>query len=597
MIDLFEKLFPRVANGLYSQGFTRELVENSLNGIVPSAAILAILIALLIVFRKRIIALTDHVGENKFFTACLIVLSCLSLPDPVFPMRPGLDYSWQWMLNKLAFSREWGTSIVFTYGPLGWLLYPSERLATILCALLANICHYVLWIWSLRKIHSESENGRAMAWGLLLTMFFPQMTMEWRWIALAVVLTRVSWVAAGIVSALLSMMKFSSIVMAMGTQVFILACDNRRKVLPYVIGFTSMFILLASFSFASPEAFWTWLIGSIQIASGYNQHMLFEKSALELSVPVIAFFAVVHSPRVFLAAIPLVPILYCSAKYAWIRQNFLPFLYLLMILSAFIMERFVPLRRRLAVTSCLFVLVGFAVLWPWHFASGMTYVAFPYGINPTGALKSFIVPYEMASAETRAKELLHGSELPDNIRKGIGNQRVQLLGHEFAPAMVDKTLNLAPYATMQLYSTYTEILDKMAARSYSMPDAPAFVLVDTANLSLDSKNPFLDSPRTWAALRRYYAIDFTAENDRWILLKRRKVPIGVSLTKTINVSESSLIEKVVSLLFRGRFYYAEVESINGEMQRFRVNPLVLKDPVDRDLPLDTKELVGYFKKK
>jgi hypothetical protein len=55
-----------------------------------------------------------------------------------------------------------------------------------------------------------------------------------------------------------------------------------------------------------------------------------------------------------------------------------------------------------------------------------------------------------------------------------------------------------------------------------------------------------------------------------------------------------LFEKLVVFLFRGRLRFVEIETLSGTKHTFRVNPLVLQDPVDRDLPLDVKDLAGYF---
>ena len=205
MIDIVEYLVPGVAQKLYDAGVARELVARSLNGLVSATGVLAAVAVLLFVFRRQFRGLGERVNGLKFFTVVLTALTFLSLPDPVFPMRPGLDYSWQWMLNRLAFGNDWGESIVFTYGPLGWVVCPYGRWDTVLSALAANIAFCVLWIWSVRRIYLSSADGRAMAWGLVLTMFFPQQSMEWRWIVLAIILTRTSWLAAGAVAAFLSM--------------------------------------------------------------------------------------------------------------------------------------------------------------------------------------------------------------------------------------------------------------------------------------------------------------------------------------------------------------------------------------------------------
>ena len=433
-----------------------------------------------------------------------------------------------------------------------------------------------------------------MAWGLVLTMFFPHQSMEWRWIVLAVVLTRVSWFAAGVVAALLSMVKFSAIVMVLGTQVFMLIADRQRKPVIYGLGFSIAFLLLASTLFPSLGACWKWLTGSVQIASGYNQYMLVDKSALELLAPILAFLALVHRPRHFLALLPIAPLLFCAIKYNWVRQGIGPLLYVLTFAAAFLMERFADCRRRLALVSVLFILIGYGLVWPWHFASGMTYVAFPYGIHPMGLIRSIALPMTMTAVAERVKVFLKGNELPSRIRKVIGDSTVQLLAHEYSPAMADPTLKIVPYATMQMYSTYTRNLDVIAANSYGLTNAPDHIVIDTANLAIDSKNAFVDCPRTWAAIRMNYSLRDKTEDGRWILLSRRTSSFPISRTRRIVVPTALPFEKLWALLFRDKFHFAEITMADGTKQTFRVNPLVLGDPVDDDLPLDAKDMAVYF---
>ena len=595
MIDIVERFLPAFVQRLYASGVERELLERSLNGMVAACSVLAVVALTVLAFRKSIGAILLCVDGRKMFMAVLVALSVLSLPDPVFPLRPGLDYSWQWMLNRLAFGVDWGASIVFTYGPLGWLLYPSGRWVTVLFALAVNVCFCILWIGSVRRIYLSSESGRAVAWGLVLTMLFPQMSMEWRWIALAVVLVRVSWLGAGIVSAMLSFMKFSSLLIAVGTQLFLLVADRkRRSVANWAVGFIVSFVLLASLLFSSPSAFWNWAVGSVQIAAGYNSHMLTEKGALALTLPFVAFLALVHRPRHFLQILPFAPLLYCSVKYSWVRQGMEPFLYVLTLVAAFMMGGIVAERRRIAITSVVFILVGYGLVWPRFFAAGQTYFAFPFGVNPVGVLRSVALPHAVEEAKSCAAGRLAASTLPDNFRKVIGDATIQLLPHEFAPAMADPTLRIAPYATMQMYSTYTAWLDSFAARSYSAAGAPEFIAVSLPDLAFDGKNAFLDSPRTWAAIRANYSLCDSAENGQRILLRRRASSRPVVCDRRIAVPDATLGERLVALFFRGRMHYAEIEVASGALQRFRVNPSVLKEPVDHDLPLAVDGLATYL---
>ena len=598
MTGLLERLLQELTQGPCAAGIPREVLLRSLTGTAAASAALAVTLVALFLLRKRIRVLLNRFDDTKIFTFTLTALTVLSLPDPAFPLRPGLDYSWQWMLNHLALGRAWGESIVFTYGPLGWLLCPTGRWATVLIALAANACFCVLWIWSVRKIYLSSENGRVAAWGLILTMFFPQMTMEWRWIALSIVMVRTSCLAAGAISAVLAFMKFSSLIMAVGTQLFVLmlATDNRRRrFLNYAVGLAVTFTLLSATIFPSPKALFMWLTGSVQIAIGYNRHMLVGKGFLELALPIAAFAVLVHKPRHILALLPLAPFLYCVAKYSWVRQGIGPFLYALTIAAALLAERFAPDRRRFLLTAAMFVLIGYGLTWPRFFAANQTYVAFPFGVNPAGTLRALLLPHAVKKIESDTVASLAGHKLPTRIRSAIGDATVQLLPHEFAPAMADPSLRIVPYATMQMYSTYTAQLDKLAARSYSSAEAPEFIVIDTDNLSIDGKNAFFDCPRTWNAIHENYSLLDTSDEGRWLLLKRRTSPIPTVCDRQIDVPDETLAEKLIAILFRGKLHYADIETPKGTMKHVRVNPSVLKDPIDRDLPFAANELADYMR--
>ena len=586
-------LIPDYVHRLYASDVGRGILARSLTGTMLAGMVLASVIVLLLIFRSRIREFIYRVNGPRFFLFVLASLALLSLPDPVFPVRPGLDYSWQWMLNRLAFSHEWGNSVVFTYGPLGWLLYPFGRWSTVLVALVANLLFCGLWVWGVWRIYCLSENGRIEAWCLAMTMLFPQMSMEWRWTMLAIVLARTSWFAAGIVSAVLAFMKFSSVVTCVGTQVFMLVLDRRRRIVHYLTGFAVVFLLLVAVLFPSPAAFWKWMYGSIQIAVGYNRHMILDKNALVLSFPIMAFLALVHRPRHFIAILPFSPLLYCAAKYNWVRQGIEPFLYSLTVVSAFLAGRFVLHRRCFVLTAAVFILIGYGMLWPFFFAAGSTYVAFPFGLNPMGLVRTILLPSTISKAESRARTLLAGSELPRRFRATISTGTVQLLPHEFAPAMVDPTLHLLPYATMQMYSTYTAYLDEMAASSYRMESAPDFIVIHTAYLAIDGKNAFLDCPRTWASIRAHYKL-CDSDGD-YVLLSRRREPIQIICDRRIVLAEESLFERMRSTFFRAKLHFAQIETSDGKILTCRVNPDVLKEPIDRDLPLDAAGIAEYFR--
>src|SRR6266849_439512 len=85
-------------------------------------------------------SLTDRIEQRPVRTvgALLALVATTYLvvapfPSSYYAIRPGLDCSWVWAINWVADSQfRFGRDVAFTYGPLGYLLYP------------ANIGHHVL---------------------------------------------------------------------------------------------------------------------------------------------------------------------------------------------------------------------------------------------------------------------------------------------------------------------------------------------------------------------------------------------------------------------------------------------------------------------
>jgi hypothetical protein len=85
---------------------------------------------------------------NNIFTlliiAALLILSVPWLQDSFAPTVDPLDSSWQWMLGYgVQHHMQWGPSIIFTYGPLGFLAahpyFFSDHTLWVLCAIIAAL--------------------------------------------------------------------------------------------------------------------------------------------------------------------------------------------------------------------------------------------------------------------------------------------------------------------------------------------------------------------------------------------------------------------------------------------------------------------------
>jgi hypothetical protein len=92
-------------------------------------------------------------------------------------------------------------------------------------------------------------------------------------------------------------------------------------------------------------------------------------------------------------------------------------------------------------------------------------------------------------------------------------------------------LDWRPRRVLQSYAVGTARLDGMDADRLASDAAPARLLVDLQGL--DTRHPFMDSPRTWRAIFRHYRpLD---RNRRWLLLGRRSVPRDVIETEIESV--------------------------------------------------------------
>src|ERR1700728_2881165 len=83
----------------------------------------------------------------------VLYVALISLPDPPKSYGTGLDASWMLGLN-LAHARGMvaGRDVIFTYGPLGYLLYPEPVSGTPVLALMFRLGLYLLSIAALCRL-------------------------------------------------------------------------------------------------------------------------------------------------------------------------------------------------------------------------------------------------------------------------------------------------------------------------------------------------------------------------------------------------------------------------------------------------------------
>lgn len=470
-----------------------------------------------------------------------------------FQFRPlaigphGIDAGWQWVVNVAGGQGwAWGSELVFTYGPLGWLLAPQDiGLHLLLAAFFAiglqvlmfvaitrgllgpnprysslSVCVFSI-LWVLAANVGLRPEGTIVLVGVLLCLdavegssFFSAGTM-----GLLAALCLVIKASLGVSCLILLLLLMSAALLRREARVAAFGAGG------FFLGLAFMLLLL----FQSVEAFRSWVSHSFEIIGGYSTaaSILGPRAALLLCLVflVLVLLALgVLSRRWkefrFLALLLLIPLL-ISFRLAFVRQDGHQFLYVPLLISCLAV---LALKggRRTALAGIGASLVG-AIL-------ASLIGALPYSIqrlpqvmlctSPGPASLAGLIHLEQTRRELRhqSQEHLRALRIRPTWTEQIRGSKLSVIPWEmlYAPA---NGLKLCPLRSMQLYSAYTAELDRWTAEGFEGKGAPEWILDDFAPVG--KRRALLDAPATWRSiLINYHLEDFDRE---WgiLLLKRR----------------------------------------------------------------------------
>lgn len=558
-------------------------------------------------------------GKPSVFIPAAIATAFLTLPPPVTPASPGLDPSWIWVLNYFSGTDVFGSGLVFTYGPLGFLIFPQVFGANVAAGLAVNLVFSALFVYLVLLLRRK---GAFPALALLLMWILPWPNgMEWKWCMVSIMSCAFAaleadgdirsrerltlFAAAALTATLQSFVKFSSCVNVVGQQLFIIGIFLLRKkreavpgVLAYLISLGISFAGFALLLFGSAGSFADWIRGSLEIASGYNLVMACDKPLPELlgTFAVIAVFAVFvftvrkkHLFKSLLFWVMFAPFLFCSYKYAVVRQSAVPLLIGIACLAVLLPVAAPELARRALAMSSFFAFsaVAWAAIWCGETPRlGCSASAIADNLRPRTALER---------AKAAANPAIESERLPKEWLEKIGTNRVMIAGWDMGPAM-SGGLNLVPFPAMQTYSAYTPWLDgKCAERVEREEDRIRFILAPADPWTFDSRNIYFDTPRLWDSVKRNFA--FAGMNRNHVLLERR----AKAITRKEQTGERVFSEKrtafdrLAALLFRPARTMAMFSFENGTQYTCYANIEALYGtPVPETLPLTPADMPSFF---
>ena len=590
-------------------------------GLVADVVVFALVIALILFLSRT--------GNASCFAAALGAVVLLTFPQPVSAVQPGLDPTYKWLVSLFAFTNIWGSDVVFTYGPLGFLVAPQLALRNVLCGIAFNVMCAVAFAYVAISLFRAGRGtpARAVAWMLLGLAVCPWTveSMEWKWGFLAILSVgvvafdgvramrgRLFLLAfAAFLAVVLSLAKFSLFFTVVPQHIALLGWHllrSRGRAWREVAVYCGVAVLAAGLAtvllFPSFQSFALWARGSYEMSYGYGQYMTCEQSTFELVCPFALSACVVigllwRNPKKgasLLYALLYAPSLFCAYKYAVIRHpdGIVQFA-LLLAGACMLLPLAMPSGVRRGAWLAVFAISAAALCTCIYSPGSLT-----GAISAKNLFASVRPGHSLREAAERSKEELRGLGLPPEWKERIGTNSVMVAGSDYGIVM-EENLRLRPLPAIQLYSAYTRYLDEFCADSLRPHtrsgdrEPPRFLILPAFPQSIDGRNTYLDNPAFWREVRRHYAV--VGGGFTHVLLERRAEPVEPDAhTPAFRVElEPSLAGRICSFLFRPTRLSLEVTYENGKVRNFSYNPLWANgEPQVMSIPAYPDEVVAFL---
>jgi len=482
-----------------------------------------------------------------------VLITVFSWPFSLALLSPatafgGLDYEADLYMAFEA-RLHYGTQVVFTYGPLGFLAVPSMYYrGPAIVAALASFALFVaiatIIVGSLRR-HMNVWVAAAIAYfvtGAAIDFTFenePELAVG---IALVLCLLLISsngtprhpyltWASLGFLASFLSLVKVSTGVAAMCLLLIALvSCARQLSYVLVAIGSAALTLLIGWFGtgndFGNVLAF---VKAAYDEAAGYPSAMQqvgalshYWLAALAIAVVLASIFAssrklpLVQQIAAVLAVFVTELFLF---KEGFVRQpgHDVTFASVTIVVAAGIGLVWTSKRRPYVLLATLL----FLAILTYDFG-GVTPFSLSHPITSARNLVGFVTTLgsstNSARTENEARAAMKSNlSIPVSMLDRIGSSPVSVEPLEDGAVWVLPQLHFDPEPTLQNYNGYTTALDNLDVNWLRGARAPAFILYQ-ANATIDGRDPAFDPPATELAIACNYRQ--VAATSTWQLLAR-----------------------------------------------------------------------------
>ncbi len=484
----------------------------------------------------------------------IIVLTALVTLNGIYlPLGPpGIDPGWQWAMNTARDAgNAFGRDIVFTYGPLGFLMVPMDVASNLVVAntFLLGIQLLFAGVLMTLFLHDRRLLSVAAFAVLFVCARHQGLTVEAFLLLVVGLLTllgvhagrRLPVAVAGILAAVLFLVKMSLgvaslVILGAGLIVARFVFRRSSRFTLALLVFPLTLVILAAFFFDRPDTFFRWLHLSAEVISGYSVANSIIGPGVQVALGTIAVavwfgssVALRHDRPLFACNLVFAPVVLIQFRLAFVRQDthqlqFVPFMLALIAVSALFARRPRQIGAHVAwFTALLFAasLTGLADpvgrgLLPANLLSG--------GSGPRALSQLLHIRATQEALATKSAVNLEPLRLGDDVRtlledshNGVGTLPWEI---QYCPA---NRLDWNPTPTLQLYTAYTGDLDLWSAEHYAGGDAPQFIINSFAAVGM--RRQLFDTPATW----RTVFINYELRSVWWkpetaLLLERREDP-------------------------------------------------------------------------
>jgi hypothetical protein len=497
--------------------------------------------------RRPPLASADALRRLVTIGAFLLV-GWLCFPGSYEAPSTGLDPSWIVGLNLFAApGLRFGRDLIFTYGPLGYLARPLDvgdhlvvanwvraavfagTLGTAALLLRRPARRPSVWLF-LALLPLGTAIGRELDYemlGLILLLCSAAVAERWGWLFLP---------AAGL-TAVVPWIKFGSgacAAMTLGVALAIwLRLHGRWRVVVLASGLgVFSFGVLSRGLVGSWKGLADFLHASWEIARGYNASMvtLGHDDVVVASILVLSLLGAAAAwvirirPReVASLAIGSVLVVY-AWKHSMVRQD--PshsVIFFAVVFSCVLIWLLLTEDRRLrqvwvALLLVLLVCLGVTMTAPGFEQRSRDLVDILKGRRGSRNLLALLRPAEARRSLRQAEAAnLAADVLPAEWLEILGQEAVLVVPWEISICLGNH-LRCVPYPTLQMYSTYTPMLDRWTADRLREV-APRFVIASLD--AIDDRNMLWDCPETWETLLRGWEVLRQDSERGYLLLTRR----------------------------------------------------------------------------